>query len=169
MHTVHRPAPTASGLVGLLCLLCLGGVVGLGAGACSAFKGDDVPFLRVRPPVAFEMLRDNPNMAILDVRSTEEFAGPVGHVSGAKNIPLSELEARLAELAVLREQTFLVYCGHDQCGQVAVAALRAAGFDEAVLMDGGIDGWIVAGFGTVTGPAGPLEFGEDGETELSVE
>jgi rhodanese-related sulfurtransferase len=126
-------------------------------------------FLEVRPPIAFEMLRDNPRMAVIDVRSAAEYAGSVGHISGSRNVPLDELGARLDELLPLRDQTFLVYCGHGECGRRAIEILFAGGFDEAILMDGGIDGWIVAGFGTVTGPAPPMEFGEEGEVELSVE
>lgn len=38
-------------------------------------------------------------IALVDVRSAEEFTGPLGHIAGARNIPISELPARLGELA----------------------------------------------------------------------
>lgn len=137
---------------------------------CAAACGSTRPaFLEVRPPIAFEMLRDNPRMAIIDVRTEAEYAGAVGHISGSRNVPVDELEERIEELLPLRDQTFLVYCGHGECGREAIRILFDQGFDEAILMDGGIDGWIVAGFGTVTGPPPPMEFGEEAEVELSVE
>lgn len=140
-------------------------VLVVGAAAC----GSRPAFLEVRPPIAFEMLRDNPRMAVIDVRTEAEYAGAVGHLSGARNVPVDELEERIEELLPLRDQTFLVYCGHGECGERAIEILFEAGFDEAILMAGGIDGWIVAGFGTVTGASPPVEFVEEDEMELSVD
>lgn len=148
----------------VVCLLPVGLAV-LAASAC----GSRTAFLEVRPPIAFEMLRDNPRMAVIDVRTGAEYASAVGHISGSRNVPVDELEERIEELLPLRDQTFLVYCGHGECGQRAIQILFEQGFDEAILMDGGIDGWIVAGFGTVTGPPPPMEFGEEAEVELSVD
>jgi len=35
------------------------------------------------------LLRENPNTTIIDVRTVEEFDGTLGHIDGAKLIPLS--------------------------------------------------------------------------------
>jgi rhodanese-related sulfurtransferase len=123
----------------------------------------------VRPPVAFEMLRDNPRMPALDLRTPGEFAGPIGHVRRSINVPLEELPFRLKELSGLKERTFLVYCRHDDCGLRGLKILLEAGFDEAVLMDGGIDRWVMAGFGTVTGPPPPMYFPEEDSEEVVVD
>ncbi len=37
-------------------------------------------------------------VALLDVRSAEEFQGPLGHIASATNMPIGELPGRLAEL-----------------------------------------------------------------------
>jgi rhodanese-related sulfurtransferase len=159
--------------VRLVALVIALGVITL-AGACRSAgskKAEDGPaaFDMVRPPIAFELLRDNPYLPVLDLRSRGEFAGPAGHLRGARNVPLDELPFRLKELSGLRQRTFLVYCGHDDCGVKGLRILREAGFEESLLMDGGIDGWIMAGFGTVTGPPPPMFFPEEDSEEVVVD
>lgn len=162
-----RPSRTAR----LLLLVALPALL-LASGCRSVGGGDGQrsrPFSKVRPPVAFEMLRDNPGLPILDLRSRFEFTGPVGHVKGARSIPLEDLQERLPALTPLKDRTFLVYCGHDDCGEEGLEILIAAGFREAILMDGGIDAWVMDGFGTVTGPPPPMDFPEAGSEAIAVD
>ena len=81
-------------------------------------------------------------VTVLDVRPPDEFA--VGHVPGALNIPLDELEARLAELDPNHE--IVAYCRGPWCvlSFEAVAALRARGFKIRRLEDG-LPEWRAAG------------------------
>jgi|GEM_PF-1554996 len=144
------------------------------AGACRSVAPEEsadepAAFDMVRPPIAFELLRDNPYLPVLDLRTPAEFGGPVGHLRGARNVPLEELPFRLKELAGLKGRTFLVYCGHDDCGDKGLRIFREAGFDESILMDGGIDQWVLGGFGTVTGPAPPMFFPEEDSEEVVVD
>lgn len=119
-------------------------------GGCSLFRrGARPPFRKLSPPVAYEMIRDNPEMLILDLRRPEEYNGETGHVRRARNIPLDRLPYRLLEISAFRDDTVLVYCGVGDCGEKAMTILQASGFEDAVLMDGGIDGWIREGFKTV--------------------
>ncbi len=60
---------------------------------------------------------------VLDVRSPAEFAG--GHVSGATNVPLDQLGARLAELPT--DRLLVVYCASGMRSARAATLLRAAG------------------------------------------
>jgi rhodanese-related sulfurtransferase len=108
------------------------------------------PFRKVRPPVAFEILRDSPDVLTLDLRSPREFLGDTGHIYRARNIPLDKLSERLPELTLFRDDTFLVYCrGNDMCGEEGMAILVSSGYEDAILIEGGIDGWIEDGFKTV--------------------
>ena len=127
------------------------------------------PFSLVRPGVAFEMLRDTPRIPVLDLRTRFEFTGPIGHVKGARNVPLDELPESLDALAPLKDRTFLVYCGHGECGGAGLEVLLAAGFRQAVLMDGGIDAWVTEGYGTVTGPPPPMSFPEEDSEAIAVD
>jgi hypothetical protein len=68
---------------------------------------------------------------------------------GAKNIPLARLPYRLLEISSFRDETVVVYCTAGGCGDQGMAVLLSSGFDNAILMDGGIEKWIREGFKTV--------------------
>jgi len=107
------------------------------------------PFKKLSAPIAYEMMRDNPEMLIIDLRSPQEYNGETGHVRRARNIPVERLPYRLLEISAFRDDTVLLYCRKDDCGEKGIAVLLASGFESAVLMDGGIDEWIHEGFKTV--------------------
>lgn len=73
-------------------------------------------------------------VTVLDVRPPAEYAA--GHVPGAVNIPLSELERHLADLDPAQE--VVAYCRGPHCILAfdAVARLRARGFKARRLQDG---------------------------------
>ena len=81
-------------------------------------------------------------VTVLDVRPQDEFGQ--GHLPGALNIPLSELQDRLAELDPNRE--VIAYCRGAYCvfAFEAVAALRAQGRKARRLVDG-FPEWKAAG------------------------
>lgn len=142
---------------------------------CSLWKQADngsPAYRRAAPPVAFAMLRDSPGLFILDLRTPEEYQGPLGHLVRSTNLPLetlsqtlADLPARFVELSGSQERTFLVYCrGGDECGELGMALLREKGFRYPVLMEGGIEAWVERGFGTVRSD----ENGEDKQVPLAV-
>ena len=73
-------------------------------------------------------------VTVLDVRPAEEYAA--GHVPGAINVPLTELEDRLGDFHP--EQEFVAYCRGPHCVLAfdAVARLRQKGFKARRLQDG---------------------------------
>lgn len=89
-------------------------------------------------------------VTILDVRPEDEFA--LGHLPGALNIPLRELEARLGEIDP--KQEVVAYCRGPYCvlSYEAVAQLRARGFKARRLEDG-LPEWRAAGLPVVIGSA----------------
>jgi rhodanese-related sulfurtransferase len=118
---------------------------------CSLFRSSAKrpPFKKLSPPIAYEIMRDSPEMLVLDLRTSQEYNGETGHIRLAQNIPLERLPYRLLEISAFREETILVYCRADDCGEKGMAILKASGFEDVVLMDGGIDAWIKEGFKTV--------------------
>jgi rhodanese-related sulfurtransferase len=103
------------------------------------------------PAVAYAMTLDAPDVLILDLRNPQEFQSETGHLRNARNIPLERLPYRMVELSGYRDDTLLVYCrgNDDTCGPEGMAILVASGFQDAMLIDGGIDRWIHDGFKTV--------------------
>ncbi|HEY0514828.1 MAG TPA: rhodanese-like domain-containing protein [Thermoanaerobaculia bacterium] len=101
------------------------------------------------PGVAYEIMRDNPGMLVLDLRPAQEYNGETGHVRGARNLPLARLPYRMLEVLAFRDETILVYCKAGNCGDQGMRVLLASGFENAILMDGGIEAWIRGGFKTV--------------------
>ncbi len=81
-------------------------------------------------------------VTVLDVRPREEFEA--GHLPGAINIPLNELEARLGEFGP--DQLVVAYCRGPYCvlAYDAVAQLRRHGIEARRLKDGYPE-WRVAG------------------------
>ena len=84
-------------------------------------------------------------VTVLDVRPREEFAA--GHVPGAINIPIRELEKRLAELPKRKE--VVAYCRGPYClmSYDAVHLLRKKGLKARRLQDG-LPEWRLAGLPT---------------------
>jgi len=104
-------------------------------------------------PVSREELLERSRLGsvtILDVRPQDEFA--LGHLPGALNIPLRDLEARLGEMNPRQE--IVAYCRGPYCvlSYEAVAALRSRGFKIRRLEDG-LPEWRAAGFPVTIGNA----------------
>jgi ArsR family transcriptional regulator len=96
-------------------------------------------------PVSREELRARMRdglVTVLDVRPPDEFA--TGHLPGAVNIPLADLEHRLDDLDP--EHEIVAYCRGPWCvlSFEAVAALRARGFKVRRLEDG-LPEWKASG------------------------
>ena len=81
-------------------------------------------------------------VTVLDVRPPEEFAA--GHVPGAINIPIHELEKRIKELPRRRE--VVAYCRGPYClmSYDAVSVLRKKGL-RARRLEAGMPEWRAAG------------------------
>lgn len=80
---------------------------------------------------------------VLDVRNAEEFGR--GHILGAKNVPLPELEQRAGDLAKYRARPVIVACASGNRSPAAAAALRRAGFERVYNLAGGHTAWQQAG------------------------
>ena len=95
-----------------------------------------------------ERVRDG-LVTVLDVRPPEEYAA--GHVPGAVNIPLSELEHYLK--ALNPKQEIVAHCRGPHCVLAfdAVARLRKHGLKARRLEDGYPE-WKTAGLPVETGP-----------------
>jgi len=88
---------------------------------------------------------DEGTVVLLDVRSDEEFAE--GHLPGAVNIPIEQLEGRMGELS--KSADVVAYCQGQYCVLTmdAVNILRSSG-RQASPLAGGVSEWAAAGLTT---------------------
>jgi glyoxylase-like metal-dependent hydrolase (beta-lactamase superfamily II)/rhodanese-related sulfurtransferase len=86
---------------------------------------------------------------VLDVREPTEFDGPLGHIRGAKLIPLGELAARAAELD--KATPVVAVCRAGGRSAQAVVILQKAGFRDIANLAGGMLRWRADGHAVIGG------------------
>ncbi|RMG58970.1 MAG: sulfurtransferase [Gammaproteobacteria bacterium] len=86
------------------------------------------------------------NLLLLDVRSPEEFSGEMGHIPGARNIPLDRLAQALDELAEWVERPVALICRTDRRSSRAAQLLARNGFADLHVVRGGMTAWNAAGY-----------------------
>jgi rhodanese-related sulfurtransferase len=82
---------------------------------------------------------------LLDVRNPDELVEH-GMIAGAVNIPVDDLEARLAE--VPKDKPIVTYCMRGGRASRAADLLRSHGYDQPI-ESGGITAWKEAGYEVV--------------------
>ena len=76
---------------------------------------------------------------VIDVCETEEFAA--GHVGGAKNVPLGQLEERLPTVVKNKAVPVVLVCASGARANRAVAIAKKLGYENAQAMAGGLKAW----------------------------
>lgn len=90
----------------------------------------------VQPDWLEEHLRE---VQIVDVREPGEFNGALGHVPGARLVPLGSLAAHAKELS--KERPVVTVCRSGARSAQATVLLRRAGFDRVANLAGGMLRW----------------------------
>ena len=80
---------------------------------------------------------------LIDVCDPSEHAA--GHCVGSRNIPLGELEKRVAELPKNKQLPVLLMCQSGARSGRAAATLRKLGYERALAVNGGLRAWREAG------------------------
>jgi len=91
----------------------------------------------------------NNDALVVDIRSADAFAA--GHIVNAKNIPSDELDSRIAQIEAHKDNPVIAVCDNGITSTRAVNTLRAAGFESAYGLKGGMANWNQAGLPVVTG------------------
>ena len=76
---------------------------------------------------------------VIDVCEPAEFA--VGHVGGAKNVPLGELEAKLPSVVKNKALPLILVCASGARSGRAVAIAKKLGYEQAQSLGGGLKAW----------------------------
>jgi rhodanese-related sulfurtransferase len=87
------------------------------------------------------LLAENPDILLVDVRTTDEFED--GHLAGAINVPLIELTDHLNLLPDLNQE-MVIYCGSGHRSAIAMVLLNLLGYQNAKSLLGGVKAWTAA-------------------------
>jgi|GEM_PF-220397 len=91
----------------------------------------------------FEKMLNKKKNILIDVRTPEEMAG--GHIEKAMNLDfLDECFAQNIEI-LNKNKTYLLYCKSGIRTAKASARMKAAGFKNIYMLDGGITSWVEEG------------------------
>jgi hydroxyacylglutathione hydrolase len=95
-----------------------------------------------------EVLEKVSQVKIIDVRRPEEFTGELGHIPGAKLMPLDSLPTQIGNLP--KEDTYVFVCRSGGRSSRAGQFARAMGYDNVYNMKGGMLLWNELGFKVAT-------------------
>jgi phage shock protein E len=89
------------------------------------------------------LLKADPKIVVLDVRTPEEFAA--AHIPGATNLNFNAPDFKAAVGALDRDTTYLVHCQAGGRSARATAAMKELGFKSVLHMNEGFGEWEAAG------------------------
>ncbi len=90
-------------------------------------------------PARAVQLINREKAVVIDVCEAEEFA--TGHVTGAKNVPVSQLEERLPTVVKNKALPVVLVCASGARANRAVAIAKKLGYDNAQALAGGMKAW----------------------------
>ena len=110
--------------------------------ACSS-QTNDTSTTSVSPDELEQVISDNENLVILDVRTPEEYSE--GHIKDAVLIDFmgEDFQKQIENLD--KSKTYAVYCKAGGRQQKASVEMEALGFEKILLLDGGITSWTAEG------------------------
>lgn len=84
-------------------------------------------------------LMNREKAVVVDVCESAEFAA--GHIVGAKNIPLGELETKLPGVVKNKALPVILVCASGARSGRAVAIAKKLGYEQAQSLGGGLKAW----------------------------
>jgi rhodanese-related sulfurtransferase len=93
-------------------------------------------------PQDMVQLMNREKAVVIDVCEPDEFAR--GHVVGAKNLPLGELEAKLSQVAKNKSNPVVMVCQVGARSARAAATAQKLGYENVQSLAGGLKAWQAA-------------------------
>jgi len=81
-------------------------------------------------------LKNNKQLIVLDVRTSQELEGPLGKIDGVINIPIQELEQRIGELKDYKNREIAVICRSGNRSSIGTEILIKNGFKAKNVLGG---------------------------------
>ncbi len=122
-------------------------LLGLGLLALVVFLPRLIKRLRKKPSHMLSVaelkqrLDKGEDILVIDVRSSEEYMGDLGHIGGSRNIAIEEMPRYLDELKSYRQRPIVIVCRTDQRSMNAAQMLIQAGFSDVTVLQGGMVQW----------------------------
>lgn len=92
----------------------------------------------INPPQVVQLM-NREKAAVIDVCEPSEFAA--GHILGAKNLPLGQLETQLAQTVKNKATPVVLVCASGMRSRRAVAIAKKLGYENAQSLVGGMGAW----------------------------
>jgi rhodanese-related sulfurtransferase len=93
-------------------------------------------------PDAAVQLINREKAVVIDVSEAEEFAA--GHIGGAKNIPVNDIDAKLAGAVKNKALPLVLVCSTGARARRVEAAAKALGYGNVQTLAGGLKAWKAA-------------------------
>ena len=126
------------------------GMLALGFLALVAFLPRLIGQLRKKPMISVSdlkaMLDNSDDVHVIDVRTAEDYAGKLGNIKQAINMPLEVMSERLSELDDNLEKTIALVCTTDRRSEKAAKLLTCHGFADVHVVKGGMTDWNTNGY-----------------------
>lgn len=90
-------------------------------------------------PAEAVLLMNREKAVVIDVCEPGEFAA--GHITGARNVPLAQLESQLPSLVKNKATPVILVCQAGSRSGRALALARKLGFEKAQSLAGGLKAW----------------------------
>src|SRR6185312_11495538 len=92
-----------------------------------------------------DLIKNNPNLVVLDVRSPGEYADTsrftgsrIGRLNGAINVSIDSVPKHFKDLQAYKGRPILVYCSHSQRSRRVSKFLADSGFTNVYSLNGGM-------------------------------
>ncbi len=99
------------------------------------------------PQQVHELLRNNGNHALLDVREKEEYRE--GHLEGAVSVPRGFLEMKMDAEVPDKSTPIIAYCAGGVRSLLAGKVMQELGYEDVISMSGGYTAWKNEGYSFV--------------------
>jgi uncharacterized membrane protein YdjX (TVP38/TMEM64 family) len=88
-----------------------------------------------------QLLDTDTDMLLLDVRNNKDFNDRPGHIAGAINLPLEEIEQHMEELSAHKDKRIAIICTTDRRSLKSYRQLLSRGFSRVEIVSGGMAQW----------------------------
>ncbi len=92
------------------------------------------------------MIDGGEQIILIDVRTSPEYTGELGHISGTILRPLQEIDQWVTELNGKEDEKIVLVCRSGNRSGVAAKYLIKKGFKKVYNMSGGMKAWNKLGF-----------------------